>query len=488
VVTNGNKYFVPQWDLLIAYHLDGYGVTSVTDSLLSGLGVEGDGNLTNLVNDGGSIELVDSGKRYLLPNAGRCNDWGVDCANMQVIKSMSSNFITRVPYAGPAPKAISSHGLVYKMESGTKEPFLDAQSFLETGFSWGQVIYVQDYTAVKPLGPLQMSHDTVLSFKPGAPILAYDSTNFTFHQVPSMNEFNAWGLGSKFVSAPASSFSQTPPALSTPLSVWAYDAQGKQYLVDSGRKVEVSAQASKLPTEVYNNFLPRLLGSLSVAAMGSAVQSPSAGVAVLEGGTRRHVARYSDFVNLGLSPGNTTQLSDYSAGLIPSGVTMLAGGSTFGASGGIFVVNGGAKLHVPTMGYFGLMNLDSSLYQAEPALAAGYPGSSELSTFFKAADGTAWSAHGERYLITPTNISTWGFQTAGWTTLAGPVANRMRPNRELGSLVIADNGGIYYGYGGFRHHVLSYGTFMQLAGGNSGIAVRVSDEFLGLSPAGSDLP
>jgi hypothetical protein len=140
------------------------------------------------------------------------------------------------------------------------------------------------------------------------------------------------------------------------------------------------------------------------------------------------------------------------------------------------------------MAYFNLLNLDPSVYQNESGLDASYPGTGTLSPFFKTADGGVWSAHGDRYLATAADISAWGLQPSNWITLSDTNANKAHPNRELGTLVITDSGGVYSGSGGQRHHVQSYATYIQLSGGNPSKAVKVSDEFLNVSPVGADLP
>jgi hypothetical protein len=486
VLTGSNKYFVPSWDLLIAYKLDGYGITTVTDSLLSSMGTEGDGNLSNMINDNGALYLVDSATRYHIPSAAMCTNWALDCFNTQIVKSMSPNFNARIRIGNDLTQVFSTHGVAYKVAGGKKLPFLDGQSFLDEGFSWGQVIFVQDMNATQPLGPLQITHDAAFSLTNTSPVVIYDSADFTFHPVQSLDVFNAWSIPQHYIGiAPVSSLSATPPTMGAPLTVWATDASSKPFLIDGGKKIDLTNQYSQIPAETFNNFDPQLLAALPTIGVGAAIEAASGGVYILNSGVKRHIPRYSDYMNLGLA-GKTTKLTDYSMGLIPTGSQFLADGSTYGTANGIALVNGATKLHVVNMDYFGLMHLDPAVYQGDPNLDAGYTGTSNLSAFFRMQDGTSWTAHGDRFLIGNTATAAWGLQTTSWPVLDNLNANRMAPNSNLGSLVITDSGDIYFGSGGQRHHILSYSTYQQLAASSN--TVRVSNEFVAVSPSGSDLP
>jgi hypothetical protein len=257
------KWKLTSNDIYVAYNLQYDPVALVSEDYLSQY--TDDGVLGTIASSKSynEYQFVDSGRRFYIPDISYCakfmdgstnatTSWGFDCFNTNVVKTFPGNtFLERIPGAGQIkPLLTTFNHITYRMADGKKNPIYNPQTLFDLGYSWSDTTMIQDINAQQPTGPLQLSRPAVLAFN-GGPFMLYDNATFTFHAL-SGDEFEAWQLYKiANASPPVSSFNASPPSPAAPaLSIWATDGT-KKYIVDGGRKIDVTAAASDLPAVTW---------------------------------------------------------------------------------------------------------------------------------------------------------------------------------------------------------------------------------------------
>lgn len=485
------KFFLPTWDIIIAYRLQYEPVLIVDDAYLNGFSDEGSLTTRAIGMSYGEIQFMDNGNRYFIPNQEACTAWGFDCLNTNETKTIPGNeFLERLPGLGSIPPAMVSNGVAYRLESGKKLPILDGRTFADLGLSWNHIIYAQSLNAQHPLGQLQISHQVPIQFTPTSPVVIYTPADYQFYKVPNYETYSAWDMQKTSVLKPqTSSFTSNPPApISPDLSIWATDGKGNKYLIDGGRKINVTASAN-MPAVSWLDIGKDLLKDLPEQNLGSAVQINGA-VYILENGQKRHIPTYNDFVNLGLSIPNITQLSGYSGDQFTSGASKLADGSLFETTaGGVFVVDNQQKLHIPMYSYFSAFNLKPERrITGLENLGTTYPGTSDLSVFVQSDQGEKYIViNGNRLIVNSTTLQDWGLAGQAFQTLTSRILNQINVSGTWSKFMIHNNA-IYYAEGGCKHHILSWESY-QSRGGNAGnTPIIPHTEIFNAIPSCADIP
>jgi hypothetical protein len=484
---SNSRYYVPTWSTLQAYGLDRYQVIPTDDATINNY-TDG-GTLKTLVfdNNDQKIYLVDGGKRYWFQQY--CSEWGLDCLNQtpgDVTFMTSSYFDNYVSYAGLGQPLQQSNGNYYLMQNGTKEPFITSADMQALGHAPSQAINIAqtDLNATQALGPLQISYPTF--FQLNSQMLYFDGQNY--HHVPSADVYNAWGAR-PIVTPPASSYNTTPPSMSSDLGVWINDAANNHYyLVDSGRKIDITADRTNWNSGSFQTLNDNAVNWLGTSSEQANV-SVGGGVYIVQNGKKRHVPTYDDYLWLNINPGNTLNLSSYSGAAIPNGTDILRDGGLFTVTGnpGLYVTNGSTSYHIPSTAAFNDFGFNWGLihFNLDPSvLSSAYPSGGELTRWVKPTGTLLYITHGTQVSVDPTAAANWGINTsthpAAGIHLAG-IFNASS-SQTLGQLVRNDdNGGLYYGSGGTYHYITSYAEFVSLGGLKNPPLDVYSDFFTGLT-------
>lgn len=446
------------------------------------------------------FQLVDSYRRYYVPGIEYCafngdgspnttTSWGIDCFNTNKISVFPGNeFLERVPgHGGLKPLLTTRDNITYRLEGGKKLPIYDAQTFQDLGYNWGtSTTVMQNINAQQPLGPLQISHAAVLSFG-GGPFLVYDNKTFKFHNAGNLATFGAWGLHKIVKQPPPSSYDSSPPTVFEPLSVWASDNAGRKYIIDDGRKIDVTGAASDMPSVTWQTTAQDVLDRLPTAGYGNyAWERQTGGVYKIEAGKKRLVPNWENFAGLGIHFAQLLPLNNTTLAQIPDGDKLLAQGGLFQTSTGVHIVNGSGSLHVPSWPFFRHFGVNpGTIVQGPETLNTAYPTAGELSTVVQTADGWRYVvSNGVRYVVGESMRAEWGIPTNTFKPIDAGNLNRLRLAGEFGRFFI-HNGGIYYASGGQKHHVQSWNAYLALGAGQ---LTEVESDLFNAIPSGSPIP
>ncbi len=485
------KYRLANYDTFISYRLQFEPVIPVSEEYLSQYTDDGTLSTISTSRDYPHIQFMDNGNRYAITTGEICTAWGFECFNTNIMKTIpGSELHQSLPGLGVVPPVMVSNNVAYRLQDGKKHPIADGESFSDLGFSWNNVIWTQEINARQPLGPLQISHQVALQFTPTTPVVLYDPATFTFHKVPSYDVYSAWNMGSQaLLNPPTSTYTSSPPANTSPdVSVWSTDGTSK-YLVDQGRKINVTNNTSDMPSPTWQNFELELLSKLPTAAFGPYTRLPNGAVNLLQAGNSRHVPSWQDFTGLGLNIAQLLPISNYTKSLFPDGAQKLADGSLFANNSGIWMVDGNSKYHIPSWSYLTYFNLNHGniLYNPNTSIDTAYTGTDDLTPLVQDSSGNKYLIlNGNKSNINSSAITRWGINSNSFQTLTSNVLNKIPTTNNVGNFLLNQQYGLYYAENGTKHHLLSYNSYLS-RGGNSGNTITVTDELFNLIPSGSDI-
>lgn len=494
------KWRLTSPDVYVAYGIQYQPVALVSENYLSQY--DDDGTLGTLATSKSYAEFqfFDHGKRYYIPGINYCSknidgstntntSWGFDCFNTNVVKTIPGNeFLEQIPGVGPVPPLLTNNNVTYKLQGGKKLPLYDNQTLLNLGYSASSTAQMEDINATQPLGSLVIGHSTVVSFN-GGPFLLYNNADGQYYNVGTYDTLIAWGLHKVAnPNPPTSAYNTTLPTVSgTVLSIWQTDGTHK-YIIDNGRKIDVTTLASDMPTVTWQNLAPDILSTLPTALSGNyAWDNQTGAVYLLQNGQKRHVPSWDNFVGLGLTFPRLLPLNDSTLTQFPDGPDVLASGSLFQTNAGVFMVDGANSWHVPTYPFFKDFGLNVGDIDHNNNLGATYPSLGELSALISDSGSNRFLVNaGSRLGISSDAATNWGIAPSDYVQLGGGAINRLGSGKPLGRF-FQHNGGVYYGSGGQKHYVQSFGTFVAL-GGDLANLPSVSDDFFNRLPTGSNIP
>lgn len=486
------KWRLTSSDIYEAYGLQYEPVALVSEDYLSSFTDDGTLGTVATSKSYNEFQLVDTYRRYYIPGIEFCKyngdgsentttSWGIDCFNTNVVKTFPGDeFLERVPGHGALKTYLTTRdNITYLLSGGKKRPVYDAQTFLDMGNNWStSTTVMQNINAQQPLGELLISHDALVTFNNG-PFLVYDSSTNQYHDVGTYETFSAWALHKIAKAVPTSSYNTTPPTIYEALSVWASDSSGRKYIVDDGRKIDVTDYAADMPTSItWQTTAQGLLSDLPTATYGSYVWDRETGaVYKLEAGTKRHVPSWSNFIGLGLTIPGLLPIANSTLAQIPDGNDILADGSLFLTSTGIHMVNGNSSYHVPTWDYLSTFNLNTSDMIQNESLNTVYPSAGELSGAIKTSDGSHYIVvSGTRRFISESTMTAWGLTDSNFELMTDKNTSRLSRAADFDKFFIY-GGAVYYYGGGQKHHILSYETYCALGGDMGNLPEITSDVF-----------
>lgn len=490
---NNTIYHIPTWSTFLAYGLNQYQIIPTDDSALSAYA--NGGELKTLVynNNDQKIYLVDGGKRYWFQQY--CAEWGLDCLNQtpgSVSFMTSTYFDTYITMVGKSQPLQQSNGVYYLMQAGSRKPIMDPAALQTTGYTSTQSVTIQqsDLNGSQPLGTLIATTPAFLQFSPNPQLLYFDGQSY--HHVPDYSVYQAWG-SKPIATPPTSSYNTTLPSLGSSLTIWAQSATNHKYVVDSGRKIDITGVFNNWYSGTALTYMNTLLDSLP-AVGGTNNISANGGIYVVQNGSKRHVPTYDDYLWLGINATNTTAISPYTAAQINNGPDILREGGLFTVVGnpGLYVTNGLGSFHIPNTDTFNDYGFNWSLihFNLDPTvLSNGYPSQGELGHWIHPAGGNLAYVTTKQLLVIGTTVAQqWGVNLGnGAYPSMGLAALTGTSTKNLGQFVQdRTTGGIYYGSGGTSHYVASYNTFVSLGGLQSYVPL-VDHDFLSGMPAGAVL-
>ncbi len=485
---NNTRYAIPSWSTLVAYNLNGYPIIPMDDSAITGYA--NGGILRTLVWDSTtqSLFLVDHGQKFSFGQY--CTQWGLDCLGNTPgsVSNLNNTYFDQVLVNGGSNQPLMQvNGQFFLMNNGTREPFASIADLQAAGYTTTQDIPIiqTDLNAAQTLGPLQNSVPKFITFN-GNLMLYFDGQNY--HQVPNLATYYAWG-SHPVITPPASTTDSNLPSYDT-LSTWVEDTTSNYYMIDSGRKINITSDPTNWYTGSFVSMPAAGLNTLSSATEQHNIYSQGT-VFQLQSHALRYVPTPDDYYGLGINPSTTITLSSNTVSQIPTGVAALRDGAPYTVSGvnALYITNNNTSLYVPSVAIandFGInwgsirSNLSSSV------LSSGYPYASALTRWIKSGGSLGYVSNGASATVNSTSASEWGINlsTQPATTLDVGALYGLSGIQPLGQFVLnVDNGGVYYGVGGAAHYISSYNAFVNL-GGTTANVIKVHSDFLSAIPTG----
>ena len=338
------KYPIASYNILNAYGLDRYPVTTVSDSILSDY-TTGPTISTTVAkkrdDPSGTIYLFDDGKRYpitieackSMPDGSPVPNttWKIDCFNAATTHSLANPLIDNFTSQDMSiPNVIAFSGNAWKLENGKKRRIIDP-IFVDILGGWGRVRPMKDVNALQPEGKLLIPDESLVKFD-NSPVLYY-LANALLYPIPSPDELNGWRIASKPVyNLPASYNSSDPLTTSSgPLSSFAKDSSNNSFVIfPNGTKASLSGQSwpsrqeSQLPDYVLASIptipLPQIFrsnsGSIYTVNSGKKLVFPTPEDITFSGFQIKSIQQVSNGVDsiftydgLRLSPGRLFKVS-----------------------------------------------------------------------------------------------------------------------------------------------------------------------------------
>ncbi len=486
---DGKRLLIPSYEVYLAYGFDRIGVTPVSSSYLDGL--QNGGTLTVLSQSkGGAVHLVARGKRYIIANYQVCTDWGLSCSDPGVVKTLDDEVLNIPYYNAYLQPLMSNNGAIYRMIDGKKQPFLNTAAILERNYGFDQITDVEDGTAQKPLGDLLPSEGTALKIQPNTGIIVYAGGQY--YTVPDLDTFYSWGLDrSYYPQVTGSGFDTQPPTSAGTLSARLILYQSQKYLIDAGKKIALSSDASSEWPVASNpgyvhTLASRLPTSNTIINANSCFRNTSGSIFKVVNTLKRPIVSYEEILRNGCNPDTLIQLSDAATSVLSNGGNIFSYNRPFKKpnDSAIYMTSGAStSWRIPSYDAFVALGLDpSDVYEASASTAAAYPTSGDTRSYGQ-KNGVfyIYSPTGVKYLGDQATLNHWGVQ--GYDPVYGfLVGDRLR-TISAGRFAHLPTGEIYYASAGAKHLLMSYDAYVRL-GGNRSNTMEVLPDFINSLPTG----
>lgn len=382
----GVKYYIPTYDMLVAWGLHRLPVTSVTNSMIASLS---DGpNLSNIVkrsDDSSSpLFLLDDGKMYQVPISACAYNidntpnapttWGIDCFNESVTKSFPKALLENLLVQDIGlPEMIAYRDSVWKMEAGKKRRIVDGLVVDVLG-GWGKVRWMKDLNAQQSEGKLLARNGYPVKFSDSPIVYIYSSDKLI--PVYSYETFINWNIH-KYLNFLPSSFNNLDPLpLASELTPIATDGTS-YYIVDKGYKMEVAGDAVSQWPIGSAPLVPGILDRLQSIPLSNVYLSEASGQIFTVFAKKRYVfPSMDDFFRLGFKTNTVRRVTgsvENIAGLEYGGMH-LANSRLYKINNNphqIYIVNNSNSLLVNSINYPGLDY--GKLITVDPTTASRYP-------------------------------------------------------------------------------------------------------------------
>ena len=490
LAVDGKKYAASA-AALSAYGFSSIPVNVTSDSYLAGL--EDNGLLTTLFQSPGdaTVYLADNGHKIAFTSMTACTNWGMDCGSATAKKILPISIANLLPYYGTLQPLMNHKGTVYKLSGGEKEPLLSPNALFERGYSWANVTPIASpLNAGQPAGAALPQKLSFVRFAAGPSIYFYDDQD-RFFAIKSYNAFKGWlSASDKLFVEDISKYNDTPPTTVGELKNVVAQS-GKTYLLDNGRRIDVSSTAAAWPAGTSYSFAGAMMGRLSLITVTPATtfKAPD-GTIYRVNADKDPFFSMADFYGLGYSLSGTVSLSADNLALAANGKVIFAPAALLKTGGSPTIYVAGIEHQV-----FSLANMGQlSGLGLKTASINDVPGSYLAQQTIKAfpylisdAAGTSFllSRDTKKFPYSSSQAAAWGVPLS-LAESVGTMTKNMPAQTNALTFARASNGTIYKGVSGSKRPISSYATYLSL-GGNAGNTFEAGNDFLGASPTGPSL-
>lgn len=491
LITNNQRFAIPNGDILYAYGLDRTPLSVVSDNYLYSFADGGTLSTIFTVPGSGTVYLADGGRKYGIASGAYCTRWGLACGNSSVQKEIGTDITSLMPDAGVLKEIMANQGTLYLMENGTKLPFFSPQALTDKGYTFNNAVSIVSFTnAIRPMGLAQLENNSFVKFAASDAIYLY--SNNLFYTLPDIETYINWlsPQARTFVDT-VSSYNQNIPASSGTLGSYVRFQDNVPYVLDAGAKVALGTEVSNWPAVTSYNGLTgysALLNTKATLSSQSTIRTPSGGIYKVTSQTKRPFADVSDYFGLGYTVGNLVQFNSNSLSSIANGTTMFSEGRLVKKIGSdtIYATGPSGKLYgLSSMGQITQFKFTSNAPPMNASTSALYPTTEPLLSTVTIGGQYFVIREGEKFLIPPSLHTAYGVSGMTFSTFSAgtfPYLNQ----KNLDRFIQAQNGTIYYVDAGTKRPISSYGRFSEL-GGNTFNTHIVPNDFLSLIPTGTTI-
>jgi hypothetical protein len=279
LLTNGQRYAIPNGDILYAYGLESIPLTGVSDAYLSSIPDGGMlGTLFTVPGDP-TVYLADGGSKIGIASGAACSAWGLVCGSNITQKEVGQEIANRMQTRPPLQPIMKFQNTYYLMQGGQKLPFLTEKTVAERGYNTTQSTPIINWTnAIRPIGNLLPEDRSFVKFEKLGAIYYYASGGF--YSIADFDTFLAWIGNSNCYLDDKSGYNNTPPNTVGTLRQIIQDANLNYYLITRQQKVALNGASPAAGTYMlYSNALPldALASKQAVALDGSKAVSVPGG-------------------------------------------------------------------------------------------------------------------------------------------------------------------------------------------------------------------
>jgi hypothetical protein len=493
LITNGQRFAIPNGDILYAYGLERTELTYVSDGYLAT--IPDGGVLSTIFTLPGdpTVYLADGNKRYGIASGAYCTKWGLACGNTNVQKELGAHISNTMYDGGVLQDLMANQGAVYKMEDGKKLPFFSEKALTDRGYTLANAIGISNFTnAIRPIGLAMLENNSIVKFASGSGIYAY--TNNNFYSFPSMETYRDWSGGNikTFVDS-ISTYNQNIPASAGSVESYITFGNGVNYLVDGGQLVNIGAQTSDWPAASNVSYLGGFGPSMPTKAtlsIRSTVRLQDGSIYKTQSLKKLPFGGIYDYFGLGYTTSDIVQLNTNTVSTVPIGTTLLAEARLIKKQNSdlIYATGPNNTLYVlSSLNQLEQYKFDTTnVPRVSNETAALYTNEAPLISVISTDGGVYVVSHGERLLIPASLSSQYNTSALQKILFANNTLSRLPNHKALDRFLQNDGGTIYYVENGFKRPIKDYATFRQL-GGNNLNTHNVPADFLNQLPTGSVL-
>jgi hypothetical protein len=441
-----------------------------------------------------TVFLADGNKKYGIASGEYCTRWGLPCGNLSIQREIGLEVFNQMTDGGVLQPIMRHFGNNYLMENGKKRIFLSDKSLTDNGYSLASVTTVVNWTNATRLEGFSLPENgSFVKFGSSSAIYAYANSNF--YSIPDYETFRNWfSPQTPSHYDPSSQYNSQLPTVVGSLNNIVVDGASKKYLIDGGRRIEVTSVTNDWPAGISSTPLSLLVNRLPVNATINSAQTSlrqsDGGIYTVSSSTKRPFNSLRDYFDLGYGNLPNIQLATNNLSL-PLGNTLFAESSAYKVQGSdaIYMVGkNNTSYALLTLGQIHSYRINPTIPTITASNAAQFTYQGLLYSLSKNDSGRYHVAtqKGMVYISTE-DISRWGINTASAVPLSQVTLARVPSAPHATTFFASPSGTIFKGESGTKRPIGSFSTYRSLGGSDTNTSL-VPQDFLDTMPNGNLYP
>ncbi|HSX07915.1 MAG TPA: hypothetical protein VLG11_03385 [Candidatus Saccharimonadales bacterium] len=513
---NGAKVSVPYMGMLQDYGVSPESIQTLPQSTIDAIPTPTDGTSTSLSYivkspsdtdaDGGSLYLITIDHRYAFTSMQQFADFGFNQAN---IAYLPLSFIQSIPSGGSLSNYIQApNSSVFQVSGGQKRIIFDYPTYQQVNPSGTYTPASYYMTGLVPSGKPIANRDIIVKYNNDA--TAYLLINGSYYVIPTFDMFNCWGFSGPAHNTPIyqvadNSYISTISASAALSGCVVNDNAGHNYLLGYNIKYQIPSAYGLAGATGMSSDLVTFMNQLPTASapLKQYIKSNQGnGIWYVQGGMRRTVPTYSDYLLLGLDPSKFDTIDNsVMSSVQPSSVDVkLADGQVVksNSSGTVYVISGATRIPYATSASFLAYGNDWSNIEtySQTTLDTDYPvsGTSVPPYLYDGGSGKVYVVDQQGcYALTSDQLASFGQTQSGISSAQSytpAIFPRLAlPNCQQASVYVKspDQAVVYWVDNGQKHPITGWNALVAKSGQSNPYIITLSTSFLGTIPTGSSI-